>query len=483
MKSLEQNLSEIHQKADRLIEKKERKLKALKTACLISAVSVCFALLTLAGFAAAAKLRRQHEKTPDDITDDSNIPEGISIEQMILPANEEDVAASGRKYVCWNELEVTEELENALRSNLSVDGNGARYLALNAFRRDGRLLSAEDGGFLSDYQYEGKTYAEFEAELLGLSEKKERLLRLQKEGEILKYGKDVLVSTGVPRDDIKIDAADRGLVWAGEFYDNAVSYYNSFNPGFLSEYIVDGVFLSGKARDDLEFIANELFNTENKRKKYFDAYYSQHDPKDAAFFGNAGLISGEIDGRLYILVTLDDFSRLAETCDCSGLTFSFLPREYYPDVLTYSYLPDGFSLDKSVTGYDLSKISFEIYDPKTGEQQPDRAFSEEDFYRLFAELIDINKKLHGSVQFGIFSLDENGKQLKTDPEILSTMNYTGSYSALSGEIYIAVQYEDLDLHALRDLSLRTDISQILISAPYAVPDNVNPLADPTPDGE
>ena len=87
------------------------------------------------------------------------------------------------------------------------------------------------------------------------------------------------------------------------------------------------------------------------------------------------------------------------------------------------------------------------------------------------------------MQFGIFSLDENGKQLKTDPEILSTMNYTGSYSALSGEIYIAVQYEDLDLHALRDLSLRTDISQILISAPYAVPDNVNPLADPTPDGE
>ena len=70
------------------------------------------------------------------------------------------------------------------------------------------------------------------------------------------------------------DAADRGLVWAGEFYDNAVSYYNSFNPGFLSEYIVDGVFLSGKARDDLEFITNELFNTENKRKKYFDAYYS-----------------------------------------------------------------------------------------------------------------------------------------------------------------------------------------------------------------
>ena len=70
MKSLEQNLSEIHQKAERLIEKKERKLKALKTACLISAVSVCFALLTLAGFAAAAKLRRQHEKNPDDITDD-----------------------------------------------------------------------------------------------------------------------------------------------------------------------------------------------------------------------------------------------------------------------------------------------------------------------------------------------------------------------------------------------------------------------------
>lgn len=482
MKSLEQNLSEIHQKADRLIEKKERKLKALKTACLISAVSVCFALLTLAGFAAATKLRRQHEKNPDDITDDSNISEGISIEQLILPTNEEDFAASGRKYVCWNELEVTEELENALRSNLSVDGNGARYLALNAFRRDGRLLSAKDGGFLSDFRYEGKTYAEFEAELLGLSEKKEHLLRLQKEGEILKYGKDVLVSTGVPWDDIKIDAADRGLVWAGEFYDNAVSYYNSFNPGFLSEYIVDGVFLSGKARDDLEYITNELFNTENKRKKYFDAYYSQHDPKDAGLFSDAGIISGEIDGLLYILITLDDFSRLAETCDCSGLTFSFLPREYYPDVLTYSYLPDGFSLDKSVTGYDLSKISFEGYNPKTGEPFPDRVLTEAEFYRMLEELIDMNKKKYRSVQFGFFSVDENEKPVKVDPEILGGLKYSGSYSALSGEIYVAVRYEGLDLRALRDLSLMPDISAIRISAPYAVADNVNPLADPTPDG-
>ena len=102
---------------------------------------------------------------------------------------------------------------------------------------------------------------------------------------------------------------------------------------------------------------------------------------------------------------------------------------------------------------------------------------------MLEELIDMNKRIYRSVQFGFFSVDENQKPGRVDPEILSTMNYTGSYSALSGEIYIAVQYEELDLHALRDLSLRTDISAIRISAPYAVADNVNPLADPTPDGE
>ena len=128
-------------------------------------------------------------------------------------------------------------------------------------------------------------------------------------------------------------------------------------------------------------------------------------------------------------------------------------------------------------------ISFEIYDPKTGEQLPDRVLTEAEFYRMLEELIDMNKKIYRSVQFGFFSVDENQKPGRVDPEILNTMNYTGSYSALSGEIYIAVQYEDLDLHALRDFSLMPDISAIRISAPYAVADNVNPLADPTPDGE
>ena len=484
MKSLEQNLNEIHIKADRLIEKKEKKRKTLKTVCVISAVSIFSVVLTFAGLAIAEKLRRPHLPIPVDTADNTETQGRVSIEQLILPVNEnENAAASGRQFFYRNGLEVTAELNNALLNADFGEENTLRYLALNPFRRDGMLLSAEDDGFLSDFKYEGKTYAEYETELLRLSEKKARLLRLKKEGEILKYGKDVLVSTGVPQDDAKIDAVDRGLVWTEEFYETAVSYYDSHDPFFLSRYIIDGVFLSDKAGNDLEFVSNELYNLEKKRNIYFNAHYSRHDPKDAGLFSDAGIISGEIDGLLYILITLDDFTRLADTIDCSGLTFRFLPRKYYPDILTYSYLPAGFSIDESVTGYDLAKISFEGYNPKTGEPFPDRVLTEAEFYRMLEELIDMNKKLYRSVQFGVFSIDENEKPVKVDPEILGGLNYSGSYSALSGEIYVAVRYEDLDLRALRDLSLMPDISAIRISAPYAVADNVLPIVDSSPDKE
>lgn len=335
MKSLEQNLSEIYAKAERLKKKKEKKLKAIKSASVISVVSLSTALLIFAGLSAALKMKR-HETISVDTTDDGMTvtSEEIPVSQLLITeSSSQSGTFPGSSFSYWNELEITGKLERTLLNVRLNSENASRYLVLNPFRREGQPLT-EEGGFLSEYRYEGKTYAEYEEELRLLSERHTRLLRLRKEGEILKYGKEILSTDGVPSDDIKIHEGYRGIIWTPEYYEDTVSYYNYFDQNFLNDFIVDGAFLAEKVENEIKLISDELEEIQEKENKYFDAYYSQHDQNDVAIFRDAGIVSGEIDGRLYIIVTYEAFSHLADVVDCNGLTFSFLPQKYYPDVLT-----------------------------------------------------------------------------------------------------------------------------------------------------
>lgn len=89
-----------------------------------------------------------------------------------------------------------------------------------------------------EYIYNGKSLAEYEAEMLKEQELMGKLEGLLKEGDYLKYGKDLYL-TGAPD----------GEKWSKELYDDRVSMYGD---DVLDKYIQNGEFLRDKLESDLE---------------------------------------------------------------------------------------------------------------------------------------------------------------------------------------------------------------------------------------
>lgn len=94
-----------------------------------------------------------------------------------------------------------------------------------------------------EYIYNGKSIAEYEAEMFKEQELVTKLEGLLKEGDYLKYGKDLYL-TGTPE----------GEKWSKELYDDRVSMYGD---DVLDKYIQNGEFLRDKLESDLENLFNE----------------------------------------------------------------------------------------------------------------------------------------------------------------------------------------------------------------------------------
>lgn len=94
-----------------------------------------------------------------------------------------------------------------------------------------------------EYIYNGKSIAEYEAEMLKEQELVTKLEGLLKEGDYLKYGKDLYL-TGTPE----------GEKWSKELYDDRVSMYGD---DVLDKYIQNGEFLRDKLESDLENLFKE----------------------------------------------------------------------------------------------------------------------------------------------------------------------------------------------------------------------------------
>lgn len=94
-----------------------------------------------------------------------------------------------------------------------------------------------------EYIYNGKSLAEYEAEMLKEQELMGKLGGLLKEGEYLKYGEDLYL-TGTPE----------GEKWSKELYDDRASMYGE---DILDKYIQNGEFLRDKLERDIENLCKE----------------------------------------------------------------------------------------------------------------------------------------------------------------------------------------------------------------------------------
>ncbi len=252
------------------------------------------------------------------------------IKPVVLPDNGQTFDAEdlvfegyvlvGSKYIYtdWNGLDTSSSLNFCLESNKK--DTEALY-AINVFRRNGKRVHV-------DYIYNGKTYTEIVEEMSYPRSQGEILKELiLMYGEILKYGKEVVTVEGIPEDDMLVIPSDRGLCWPEEYYDRIVTHINENDPETLSRYIVNGDFLSEKAQEDFEMLSAECREYEKALAEMLKAYFCSYEPEDVAFFEEIGCVTGERNGKLYIIVSQEEFAKLSENDVISKYSFTLLPME------------------------------------------------------------------------------------------------------------------------------------------------------------
>lgn len=130
------------------------------------------------------------------------------------------------------DLDMTTWKGKTMRESLWNAINHAEYTEATRF-----AIGIRFSTFDSEYQYRGKTLAEYEAddyEERNLTDKLEQLL---KEGDYLKYGEN-LYKTGTPD----------GVKWLKQHYEDRIAFYGE---ELLSKYIVNSEFLCEKVEADL----------------------------------------------------------------------------------------------------------------------------------------------------------------------------------------------------------------------------------------
>lgn len=317
MKSYEQAIDEIYQKANAQLLKKKQHKKAIKKA--ITCVMPMCLILTVLVSTQIEMIKESSD--PSDVGTD-NMPEindlPVSIDMIVCGGDDTDTDdASMYIYTDWNGLDISTELA------FTINNIDERYYAINVFRRNHK-------NYFEDFIYEGMTIEQYVYELDAIALYIEGLNELLGHyGEILKYEKGVLTTTGVPTDDPSI-VYEKGEIWPEWRYDELIAYFNNIDPEMLSKYIVDGVFLSFEAEQDLDMYRSSQSDILKMIEDSSRAYFSLHEVADVDLFRKAGLVCGEVNGKLYIIVTRSQLETLSNKEEFSSFSYTCL---LYEDLL------------------------------------------------------------------------------------------------------------------------------------------------------
>ncbi len=374
-------------------------------------------------------------------------------------------SSSPYHYTIWEGLDISRLLEYGIDRYKDQAG---KYFVINVFRRNGEH-------YFTDYVYEGKTYEEWADTKLMVAHKASLVRTLiQREGEILKYSKEVITVTGIPVDDPAIDDSEKGVRWAESLYDKVIDKYNSCDPEMLSRYIVDGDFLSELAESDLILLEAEYDALEEETKKKRAYYFQRHEEGDLGLFDSLGFTAGEINGKLYIFATLDQLRGLAAAADMSPFSFTPLPSNDYYDAYPVSKLPDDYKLEQSVSGFALDKFVFSYLRFEDERYIDVTVSSDEELYCAIEETIHKYKRSDLYIELQFYAERENGTNYCIDISDLEGLKHSGYYVAkYSFLTAVKLRFEDFNdpeiMEALRDLSLREEITRINVMHCFYVP--------------
>lgn len=193
------------------------------------------------------------------------------------------------------------ELQDAMEMGI-VEWNGKKisvslYEAFNNNEGSRLFAIAANYNYVDkEYMYNGKSLGEYESEMHKEQELIGKLEGLLKDGDYLKYGKDLYL----------IGAPD-GEKWAKEWYDKQVSMYGE---DVLNTYIQNGEFFRAKLESDLKNLLKEESQLQYERA--LDEYISSVNMNLKEKLEDKNIVSDfslEVD-YLLIYVTEAEFEKM-----------------------------------------------------------------------------------------------------------------------------------------------------------------------------
>ncbi|MBQ2242016.1 MAG: hypothetical protein II319_07745 [Clostridia bacterium] len=393
---------------------------------------------------------------PEDVTTEAPIkvdPPVFDPKNVIHQGHYDALSANADlNYVDWNGIEISESLDYLLMLYNQINIADKKHMfAINVFRRDER-------SFYENYLYEGKSYRQLCEQTTHPARQINVLRNLLEYGEILKYGKDVIITTGVPQDEPIVEIRGRRMM--EKDYDRIVDLINYYDPLTLSRYIIDGVFLKDKAQEDYDTYCSVLNDFEDKVAEMRNAYFCRYKEKDVSTFEELGFITGEVNGKLYIIVSYDQLLSVSNSWKMIPFTFVPLPEDDFYEAYPISDISDDYEIERTTTGFEYSKISF---DGMRGEYKKNVS-NDDEFYANLNMAIQQFKNKSTCIEFKIISKSfEYGcidiSELK-DMNIKEHLYWRAGYTTI-----ISVELDKINLEALKMLTLREDIKKIIISNP------------------
>ena len=153
------------------------------------------------------------------------------------------------------------------------------------------------------------------------------------------------------------------------------------------------------------------------------------------------------NGNLYIFITKDQFAnwKIENKAD---YIFYLASRSAYEGTITEAPTDE---IDDSVTGFAYEKFKFSNNEGNTAK-------SDAEVISLMNALIDQWKYTYDSIEITLYTY--------VPEEELEALNYSGIMQLkYPDRTVIQVKYENINMEALKELSKRSDISYIHISAP------------------
>lgn len=338
----------------------------------------------------------------------------------------------------WEGLSVSENLYSILQ-----DIEDEAYVAV--------IVRNDSDSMLNQYEYQGKKYEDYQQEYEELMSLADKLEAIVKEGEYLKYGVALY-----------IEGAPDGTKWSEEYYNERLEFYGS---ELIDKYIKDGEFMHTDVEQDITLNEENISKKLRIMEEVVKAYSVHNMEKMYEVFESSDYCVTSKNDNLYLFITKADFAKLSVKNAATYDFYSASLSGYKGEISSQSTSDTDTDIASDVTGFEISKIHFDAIDDEDFVIDNDQ-----DVIDGLNQTISKWKNSYDSLEFTFYFYEE-----EADEEWFEEMNYVEIWQFnYPKRIVVQVTYENINVEALKELSLRKEISSIHISNPSGFESDVEP---------